>query len=1167
MKCSLIIAKVGVLTVKQARNKLLVDADFIMNSLSNNSNDYIYLWDLVSGAYLISANMAEDFSMSQEGTDFANVWETVIHHKDAKRVRAHFKKVMAEQKCVFHVEYQVMNTYGNSMWIRDSSTIRYSEITREAEMVIGVLHNLELDGSVDLITGLLTQDKCRNVFEYLRNCKSEMNGAAMLIGIDDFTAINTSNNHAFGDLVLRKIAQDVLNMISEQATMYRFDGDQFLILMQNSIHEDMIQLYAKIKQYSSHMYNINNITYRFNVSAGIACFPKDGITWGDFEKSLSIALKKAKESGKNQYVVYEKEMLEEKIYEQTLSRYMLESVEHECEGFKVVYQPVCHTQSLKVKGAEVLLRFITPEGDLINPLEFIPLLEHSKLIHEVGLWVLEEAIKTCKKWIAYIPDFVMNVNVSYIQLRNLDFCDKVEALLKKHEMDSRHITLELTETYFIVDAEHINTSMRRLKELHLQVAMDDFGTGYSSLARLSQFNVDVIKIDRIFVQALNKSKYNYDFIDSVVRLCHNIGMKVCIEGVETREEQTSICLLNADYIQGFYVSRPIDEDIFFNKYILEPYINDELIVVPDSNRRHDQLISDKGVLLAMMDACPLALNFWSRDYEIIACNVEVLRLFEVTDFEVFKHDFFKFCPEYQPNGRKSVDEARRLIKEAYDGKRVNAVWHHCLRNKELLPVEVTIVRIPYMNDFIVASYSRDMREQLQLEEKNKRFNSQLKAILDASPLCLNLWNKKYQNTMCNLEAINLFNLNNKQEYIDHFFELSPAVQPNGISSDELAIAYIKEAFQNGRKQFYWLHQDLDKQNIPCEITLVRVDCLDDDGEDMVAGFTRDMRAQLAGESMQRQANERIQEVLNAMPLACILWSLDMKIIDCNDGAINMFGARDKADVIQNFDAFLPEQQPDGSKSQQKKDIKFKQALDTGRSFFEWIYVNQQKEEIPCEVTMVKVVAEHEEIIVAYSRDLRELHQTLEVNDRLSKIAYYDLLTGSASRAKFMEKLEEHFTSAEQGQLLALMIFDIDYFKLINDTYGHDAGDMVLKRVVKCAENNIPEQAVIGRYGGDEFMIFVQDYDEAAVQQIMDQLVHEISAIVFHHGRKSFRTSISIGAAFKSIKDKHSHQLLKRADKALYEAKAKGRNCSMLVTKNKDHRNIILKSKDNGTNKN
>lgn len=1132
--------------MNNAIQQFLSSSNSLFEVMVDNCNDYIYIWDFRTGDYVVSENFARDFSIDLEGTQFPNSWHSFIDPRDLTRVEDTVELGIADKKSNVKLEYQVINPTGRVVWLSDKFRVFYDEKSGTPSIIVGAMHNLSLDSSADNITGLLRYDKCKEMFDSASNCGLGKSSSIMLLGIDEFATINTLNNRAFGDMVLRETALAFSNFLPEGFSIYRYDGDQFLIVVEDGSKKDLVVLYKKLKNYVSSPHKIQGKSYRFTISAGIASYPEDGTTWADIEKSVAIALKKAKETGKNNCVEFTNTMFVEKLYEQSLVHSFSEDVEQNFRGFRVVFQPVCCAKNLKVKGAEILLRYTTSSGEALRPDRFIPLLEQTQLILPVGLWVLEQAICVCKKWIQYIEDFVMNVNVSFLQLRDSSFCDKVERLLQKYELPVRHLTLELTESYFITDAPNINASLQRLRALHLQVAMDDFGTGYSSLARLSEFNVDVVKIDRSFVQSLHRSRYNHDFIDSVIRLCHNVGMKVCVEGVETRNEQEIICLLNADFVQGFYVSKPISEDFFFAAYIENLNANESLIVVPNVQLRNNQIVSDRDVLYALMEATPLGLSFWSRELEVIACNSEVLYLFEADNFEDFKENFYEFSPVKQPDGRYSVQKAEELLQQAFLGNNVKVYWQHCNRAGDEIPTEVSFTKISYMGDYIVASYTRDMREQKRMEDKIEKFNIRLRAILDATPLCLNLWNSKFENIMCNKAAVNLFNLGSEAEYMERFFELSPKYQPDGSLSNKKALLHIQNAFANGREQFEWEHKKLTGEKIPAEITLVKIEGLGEDGSDLIAGYTRDLREQLRNQKIQETINMRIRAVLDSSPLACILWTLDLTIVDCNQVAVNMFGAKHKKDVMQHFDSFLPKTQPDGENSLLKKEKIFAEILMKKHLVFEWIYVNQRKEEFPCEVTLVRIPLEHEELIVAYNRDLRELYQTLELNNRLSQMAHFDLLTGVVSRARFVENLEKMFDPRSQVETLALLIFDIDYFKSINDTYGHPIGDTVLKEVTKTIEKCLPIHSVFGRFGGDEFVISIQDISKTELTAFMEEAVQRISTLNFESEHGTFSTSISIGSSFKLPEDLSYHQLLNRADKALYEAKANGRNgCAIL----------------------
>lgn len=1198
----------------------------------------------------------------------------MVHKQDKKRIQKEFDNFIDGKKTKLFLEYQIQKSNGDYIWVREHGVMKRDSEDGHAKYMVGIFHNLENDGNVDRTTGLYMYDKGKENFDVFMHNHVGESGTILLLGIDDFASINAINDHSFGDRVLRTIVQDIQTLLPKQTSFYRYDGDQLLILGKRVAKDEMKILYDKIQLKAKKAHEMDGQSFSLSFSAGMVAYPDDGLQWQDLVKRASLALKKAKEVGKNCCIQYEKELLNENIYEQMISRLMNKSVQNNCEGFRVVYQPVCESKHMSIYGAEALLRFDAPNGKTLRPDTFIPFLESNKLIIPVGTWVLEQAIIMCKKWLKEYPDFVMNVNVSCVQLYSDDFCDVVSHLLNKYRLEARHLTLELTESYFVNDANDIITTLEKLHEMDIKLAMDDFGSGYSSLARLTQLHVDIVKIDKIFVQTLQTSSYTQNFIDAVVRLCHDMGLKVCVEGVETCFEQRYISMMRADFIQGYYVSRPMDADEFYNLYIQKEIDTSLLAITPDREVRRKQLTGDANFLQLLIDTTPMAMIIWNRDVEIISCNREALNLYGVESEASLLNEFYRFSPKTQEDGEQSKAKAERKIKEAFISGYVEFNWQHIDVNGVLIPCEVQCTRIEHHDDFILVSYTRDIRKQVEEEEQIRQTNSRIHALLDATPLCVNLWNRNLENTMCNQEAVKLFDLENEQQYIDYFNKLSPEYQPNGTRSDILSSEKIKEAFTKGYSQFKWMHCKLNREQIPAEITLVRIKDLDDNNEDMVAGYTRDIREQLANEEqivkansriralldatplcvnlwnrnmenmicnheavklfdlknedeyikeffnlspeyqpngersdrmsfekiteafekgyskfewmhcklngeeiaaeitlvriegldddgsdmvagytrdirqqlevteIERKANQRIIAILNASPLSCLLWNDDSECIDCNQVSIDLFGVNTREELIHSFDDFMPFYQPDGTVSKDKKQYLLQKIKVDKRLTFEWLYRNKNNVDIPCEVSLVSLDINDEEFVVAYNRDLRELKNTIALNTRLEQLAYYDLLTGCASRLSFMETLNNEFNADSE---FSLMMFDLDHFKFINDTYGHEAGDITLEKVVSRISSILPKGAVIGRYGGDEFMILEKDMKGDEVKVLMDCLIREIEVLDIHCVDNSFNTSISIGATYRGEHDTVDN-IIKRADEALYKAKNQGRNRFELI---------------------
>ncbi|GAA0791151.1 hypothetical protein GCM10008910_01960 [Faecalicatena orotica] len=1125
-----------------------IDSDrmemFLYNAVASISSDYIYVWDLETDVLSASPNMVSDLGLA--GNRMTNCLKTGIkwiHPHDRARVRDLYGAFINSEEDTLDLEYQALTANGTYIWLSGRTKIKRNSAGKPL-LIVGTLRNMEQYEGVDQVTGLLRHSYSRERFESTLEGRAGFHGELLILGIDGFKNINILNSHSFGDLVLRTTAQDILKMLPEQVKLYRYDGDQFLLSGNNVRREEMLQIYENIRRYASEPHRANGSAYHFTVSGGIIAYPEEAHSWAEMEKGACAALRQAKENGKNQCVEFTAGLLNEL----QLSHCLTQSIDNGYQGFRLVFQPICGTDTLEVLGAEALLRYQMPDGREIPPAEFIPLLESSRLILPVGVWVLEQAIRVCKVWTEQKPDFVMDVNVSFVQLRDSSFCDKVAALLRKYGLPVRNLALELTESYFITDDARVNASLECLNEMRIELSMDDFGTGYSSLGRLSEIGMDVVKIDRYFVKALHISQYNHDFVESVIRLCHNLGKAVCMEGVETKEEWETISLLNADMVQGFYISRPVEQEAFFQNYLTSAYDSRSLVSSIDKEKLQRELENSKELLFSMLNATPLCLMLWNRQFEIMACNEKAVQLFGAEGkTEVVEH-FYRFSPRYQAAGRTSIEMVHEKLTEVFVTGRSEFRWMHCDKAGSSIPVEVVSVRIPYRGDFVVASYTRDLRGEIELTEKRWKFRMRLKALLDATPLCLNLWDKEFHNTMCNREAVELFELESEQEYLDHFNLLSPERQPDGSLSSERSKERIQEAMQMGRIQFNWMHKKLDGELIPAEITLVRIEGLEEDGSVMVAGYTRDLRDQIRAEKAERLMARRVRAMVDSSPLACVLWNMCQEALDCNQIAVEMLGARDKEEVLHDFDSFMPLYQPDGSISTEKRKKTMSEIQENRRYVFEWVYMNRSGEHIPCEVTLVKAVIgdDDEDIIIAYSRDLRELKRSLDLIERLRQQACYDALTGCLTRKYFIELLSDRLQNGMKEPPVVLGLLDLDGFKNVNDTYGHEAGDMTLKRVIKRVGELLPEDAVIGRFGGDEFLLLLYETEQGSVSKLLQGLVERISHMQLEYQGNLFATSVSIGAVFQTPDDFCPDDLIRRADDALYQAKRNGRNRSVLI---------------------
>ena len=227
------------------------------------------------------------------------------------------------------------------------------------------------------------------------------------------------------------------------------------------------------------------------------------------------------------------------------------------EGFELFFQPIYNPQNDKLSGAEALIRWNSSKYGFMGPDKFIPLLEESALIIPLGRWIIDTAAKACNRWITNIPDFVMHINLSFVQIVKSNIMKDVLEHVGRYSAANNHYVFEITET---IEMDQIPAVERVFKEFvknGFRLAIDDFGTGYSNYGYMRDKTFDIVKVDRSFITDIDKLKNNYLMVSFIIRMAHEMGLHVCIEGVETKEELSCVKELGADYIQGYYYGKPV----------------------------------------------------------------------------------------------------------------------------------------------------------------------------------------------------------------------------------------------------------------------------------------------------------------------------------------------------------------------------------------------------------------------------------------------------------------------------------------------------------------------------------------------------------------------------------------------------------------------------------
>lgn len=548
----------------KALSPLLKQIEFYFNILTKSSDAYFFITDVADNTTLLSENWVADFGLpSRIVKDMNVVWTPRVHPDDLGAGGLDY--LMHE----VDVEQRVRDKNGRYVWLRRRGTRLYDEAGKPY-FSAGVMVRMEQINQADTVTGLLSRSQFERgvklALEAFR--RTGEGGAILILGLDNFKIVNETYNRFFGNQVLRAAAEQISNILPKGMLPYKLDGDEFGIILPGASTAEADEIFQAIQICMSRQQIIDGKMYFCTVSGGTVAYPQGGKDYLVLHKRAEAALDLAKRDGKNRNVVFTREQYNRWMRALAMRDTLKASVENDCEGFSLFFQPQVEATTQKLIGAEALLRWRNPHGSMVSPMEFIPILEETKMILPMGKWIVKEALKTCRKWRDVVPEFHMSINVSYAQIKDITFFPFVFEVLESLALPPEAVTLELTESMIVSDWTFLNQKFNEFRDRGVRIAMDDFGTGYSSLAYLKKLPCDVVKVDREFVRHIMDNDFDRQLVEYTVTLCHRVGIKVCIEGVE--EEQvydivTKEC--RADFIQGYLFGRPVAEDDFVKQYM------------------------------------------------------------------------------------------------------------------------------------------------------------------------------------------------------------------------------------------------------------------------------------------------------------------------------------------------------------------------------------------------------------------------------------------------------------------------------------------------------------------------------------------------------------------------------------------------------------------------
>ncbi|WMB74572.1 EAL domain-containing protein [Shewanella oncorhynchi] len=412
----------------------------------------------------------------------------------------------------------------------------------------------------DLLTGLPNRSNLQVTLNNLVN--REIAHALMVLDLDNFKRINDSLGHQIGDTLLKLVATRIKSLLPKNTSIYRLGGDEFAIVLDKGSDISASAAIAnRIIEGLKPAFDVSNEQLVLGLSIGIVLFPEDEQSEQALLRKADIAMYHAKSAGGNCYQFYSESLNQHAIRQLEIENLIREGLKDDL--FEVYYQPKVDLKSGKIAGMEALVRLNHPIHGLIPPNDFIPLAEENGLIVEIGEIVLRKACFAAQKWREQgIFSGRVAVNLSSRQFALPDIQQRIESILRLTKLPACHLELEITEGTVIKQPETAIIVMQQLAKMGVSLALDDFGTGYSSLSYLKRFPIHTLKIDKAFVDDIDKSDRDLKMVDSIITIAHNMGLSVVGEGVEQTAQLNILRALNCEEIQGYIFSKAIKETEF-----------------------------------------------------------------------------------------------------------------------------------------------------------------------------------------------------------------------------------------------------------------------------------------------------------------------------------------------------------------------------------------------------------------------------------------------------------------------------------------------------------------------------------------------------------------------------------------------------------------------------
>ena len=571
-------------TELKAQNEKLIESKEILDRKNRllevtlkSSNDGIWYYEILDEDQDVIDNFSTQ-SWSDRKILSVEEWEELIHPDDKDNSKLKFREFIKGNSDEFEIVQRVYNNEDNSYhWIRSKGRAFFDDEGKRS-VLAGVHTDInELKKKEEQLNYLAYFDSLTDIpnriqlNQYLEKLiLSAQDGrsalAVLFLDIDNFKRINDSMGHKFGDEILKKTAQRLIDKKGKFDIVSRFGGDEFVVILTDiQSKSDAHIISKKFMDAFLEPFYVGEAKVFLNISIGIAFYPFDGTSAEDLLTNADIAMYKAKKEGKNRVDFYDPILKNVVVARLELEKGLRQAINN--SEFLLYFQPQFNIKDGSLRGFEALIRWNSPKDGIIGPGGFIEVAEDTGMIIQIGEWVMMKACETMVKWKKEFGfDGVMSVNISSLQIKHSDFVLGVQSILSQTGILPDNLELEITESILIESFDLTVEKLIELRMLGIRVSLDDFGTGYSSLSYLKNLPVDTLKIDKSFIDEIMLDSNSKEIIGSIIHLVQNLNMETIAEGVEIQEQYDFLSSVGCDCYQGYYMSKPIPENEIEEKY-------------------------------------------------------------------------------------------------------------------------------------------------------------------------------------------------------------------------------------------------------------------------------------------------------------------------------------------------------------------------------------------------------------------------------------------------------------------------------------------------------------------------------------------------------------------------------------------------------------------------